>query len=185
MSGRETFPLNRQIKKILLLKWAAGVGKEKKYMNENSLINLATKMEANYGDITEDELIMLMNMFYEKYGTAMNGMALNPRFLIQHSIKDICFKEERHTTKKETLAVRIWQEQEDIDLIEGIEYPDKSIDMDFMCERPQDCSSHKGYGCNCKCIRANFENPTQYNKWVDKQINELGTELKDLLPSKK
>ena len=167
------------------MKWGCCVANTKKYMNENSLINLANRMETNYGDITDNELTMLMDMFYQKYGTAMYGMALNPRFLIEHPLEGIHFGEESHTSKKETLAVRKWQEQEDIDLIDGIEYPDKSIDMDFMCEKPQNCSSHKGYGHNCRCIRDTFENPTQYRKWVDKQINELGTELKSLLPSKK
>jgi len=184
MSGRETFPLNRQIKKIWLLEWGLFVGKNKKYMNEFSLINLANKIENNDGDMTDDELNILMDMFYQKYGSSMFGRALNPRFLIPDSPEGINLEGERHTTKEETLAVRKWQEQEDIDYIDGIEFPDKSISMEFMCERPENCSSHKGYGNNCKCIRENFENPTQFNKWVDKQINELGTELKGLLPSK-
>jgi len=161
------------------------VANTKKYMNEFTLINLAKRLETNYGDITDNELTMLMDMFHQKYGTAMYGMALNPRFLIENPIEGIHFGEASHTTEKESLAVRKWQEQEDIDLIDGIEYPDKSIDIDFMCEKPDDCSSHKGYGFNCRCIRENFENPTQFNKWADKTINELGTELKGLLPSKK
>lgn len=154
-------------------------------MNELSLINLANAIENNERAMTDEELDILLIMFYQKYGTARNGMCINPRFLIKDPVEGIHLEEKEYTSKEETLAVRKWQEQEDIDLIEGIEHPDKSLDIGFMCEKPQNCSSNLGYRFNCKCIRENFENPTQFNKWVDKTINELGTELKDLIPSRK
>jgi hypothetical protein len=186
MSRRGIVPLNRQIKKIVALIGVVFVAKEKKYMNEFQLKKLHAEIDSGSREMTEEELDILQEMFYQRFGTARNGMCLNPLFLLDNPFANVDLDNPEHyQTKKESLAVSEWQDKEYIDILENIEHQEIDKDMAFMCEQPNNCSSHKGYSFSCRCIRENFENPTQFNKWVDKTINELGTELKDLLPSRK
>ena len=153
-------------------------------MKEITIKNLANELEQTNRQMTDAELEMVMELFFQKYGTASIGMCLNPRFLLEHPLEGIEVDAEYFKTKDETEEVSAWLEKEMVDLVDGTEFPDKEIDMDFMCEVPQNCKSHQAYGFNCKCIRDNFANPEQFKNWADKTIDELGTELTDLLPSK-
>ena len=49
-------------------------------------------------------------------------------------------------------------------------------EISFMCEKPQNCDSHKQYGECCKCIRENFDSPNAYKHWQTSISNLLEQE---------
>ena len=68
----------------------------------------------------------------------------------------------------------------DSESTQDIELKDK--DISFMCEKPQNCNSHKTYGFSCRCIRENFATPTEFTLWAKNELTELKDELTDFLP---
>ena len=146
-----------------------------KYFTDYELENLAKSVTNGERELTEDELDILMDMFYKKFGNSMWGMSLNPRWLI----------DEKKVENKEKEAVEKWEQQEIYDIFDDKTHLPKEISMDFMCDKPQDCLSHQMNGFGCRCIRENFKNPTQFKEWVDGQLTGLAKELEDLLPKTK
>tara|TARA_B100001123_G_C15190233_1_gene979026 strand:+ start:497 stop:934 length:438 start_codon:yes stop_codon:yes gene_type:complete len=141
-------------------------------MKEKELKILMKEVENGERELTDDELDMLITMFYERFGNSMYGMSLNPRWLLETKQKE----------NKEKDAVKDWEQQEIYDIFDNKPHLPKEISMDFMCKKPQDCPSHQMNGFSCKCIRKNFENPSQFKEWVDRQMTDLAKELEELLP---
>jgi|TARA_B110000967_G_C18827675_1_gene532268 hypothetical protein len=162
------------------------VTKEKKYMNDFELLTFASEMEKNMNNEDyrpdSDKLDTLMAMYYERFGTATNGMCLNPRTLVQGTIEHGQTVSIPNLEKEDVAS---WNEKDIFDIFDEIKDKPKDISKDFMCKRPIDCLSHQQNKFACRCIRENFDSPSQFKTWVDKQITELGTELQDLLPKPK
>ena len=130
--------------------------------------------EVKTRDITEDETDKLMELFTEAYGYLPSNLALDPRWLIK--------KWEALDMEDEDEAIDEWYQKDLIDFVEEQDIELKDKDISFMCEKPQNCNSHKTYGFSCRCIRENFATPTEFTLWAKNELTELKDELKDLLP---
>ena len=73
-------------------------------------------------------------------------------------------------TTSEEREIEAWVEKDvlaEFDKSIHIELRDaKDIkEINFLCDKPQNCESHKQYGECCSCIRENFDSPNAYKHW--------------------
>ena len=150
-----------------------------KHFTETELIELME--QAKTRDVSDEESEILWSMYYERWGTGAFGRCLHPHWLLE----DIKHQRESKVILEEKEEVKEWRQRAELEEFDSPNLDIPDIDLDFMCEEPSNCSSHKRLGNACDCIRQNFYSETVFDKWIDKTINELGTELKDLIPFKK
>ena len=51
-------------------------------------------------------------------------------------------------------------------------------EINFLCDKPQNCESHKQHGECCSCVRENFDSPNAYTHWKQTITNLLEQEVK-------
>ena len=150
-------------------------------MNEILLKQLYREIETGKRDLTDEEVEMLMSMFWDKYGTAMFGMALNPLFLLddeENPLNTISFT----LSEEEEEKINQWNEKD----IEH-DFDDKKVnipelDIKLLCQKPKKCKHYKFNGQPCPCIRENFESPRAFREWRILMIKRLGEKIKGLIP---
>ena len=130
--------------------------------------------EVKTRDLTEEETDKLMELFIKTYGYLPPNLCLHPQWLMQ--------KWESMEAEDEDDAIDEWYQKDLIDFVEEQDIELKDKDISFMCEKPQNCHSHKTYGFSCRCIRENFSTPTEFTLWAKNELTELKDELSDLLP---
>lgn len=146
----------------------------KKHFSNFQIKNLLK--ELNTRDITDEEIDLLREMFYEKYGVAMKGMCLHPYWLLNEIEIEAYLDEE---SQEEILA---WKQQGIIDEFDdrAVEIPD--VDISFICSDPDKCYSFQKNGIACQCIRDNFSSPQVFQAWRDKQLKKLGDKIIEIIP---
>lgn len=148
----------------------------KNYFSDFELETLHSEVINNKRELTEEELDTLLAMFWERHGTNMYHMNLNPLFVRESYLKN------QEAEKKDRAEAIEWLEKENLEVFDGVTHEPKDLSMDFLCKDPSECVSHQNSPSACSCIRDNFKSPTQFRVWVDKQITELATELTEDFP---
>ena len=124
---------------------------------------------------TTEEINRLEELFIKTYGYLPPNLCLHPQWLMN--------KWEHN--KEEQVEVEKWYQNENIAFLESTPLELKDIDISFMCKEPNKCFSHKQYGFACRCVRENFDTPTEFKLWAKNELTELKDELTELLPTEK
>lgn len=125
-------------------------------------------------DLTEDELDKLTELFIDAYGYLPSNICLHPNWLIS--------KWEHQDFEREDDEIDDWYQKDGEAYMDNTPINIQNKDISFMCQQPEQCLSHKTYGFDCKCVRANFNTPTTFRLWVENELTELKDELTDFLP---
>lgn len=149
---------------------------EKKHFTEIELENLMT--EAKTRDITEEETEILWSMYYERWGTGAFGRCLHPYWLLE----DIKYQRESKERLAEKKDVKEWRQRAELELFDNPDLNVPDVDINFMCDKPKECSSNNNFGNSCRCIRENFYSETVFENWREEQIKKLGERIKNLIP---
>ena len=123
-------------------------------------------------DLTDEETDKLIELYIKAWGYLPPNLCLHPQWLLN----------KWNYIEKEDTEVEEWYQKDIVGFIEEQEVELKDRDISFMCEKPQDCHSHKTYGFSCRCIRENFDTPSEFTLWAKNELTELKDELRDLLP---
>lgn len=129
--------------------------------------------------LTDKDIEVLLELFHEKFGFT-SGIILDPQLLLDDiELEGLSFPE---NPSKEDRDVKEWIQLDEVRMFDPVEALPKPKNLDFMCSKPQDCSSHKKYSFSCRCIRENFSSPNDFMVWRDEQIMELGKQLQGINP---
>lgn len=148
---------------------------KRKYLTTFQLKEILAK-----GNPTEEETQIMMEMLWDKYGTASYGMCIHPYWLLNDAFGnlDIDFPLE---DEKEEEEVRRWKDQEYLDEFDEIEYEKPNPDISILCKKPGDCPSRKRYGNACKCVRENFRNQEDFIAWQKEKMTDLKDQILKIL----
>ena len=153
----------------------------KKQMNEFELKQLYREINSGQRKLKDEEVDMLMSMFWDKFGNAMFGMALNPLFLLddeENPLNSLSFT----LSSEEEEKINQWNEKDIEHDFDEIEVNIPELDIKLLCGTPNKCKPYKFNGQPCPCIRENFESPTAFREWRKLMIKRLGEKIKGLIP---
>ena len=153
----------------------------KKQMNEFELKQLYREINSGQRKLKDEEVDMLMSMFWDKFGNAMFGMALNPLFLLddeENPLNSLSFT----LSSEEEEKINQWNEKDIEHDFDEIEVNIPELDIKLLCGTPNKCKPYKFNGQPCPCIRENFESPTAFREWRKLMIKRLGEKIKALIP---
>ena len=150
-------------------------------MNEIELKQLYREINSGQRKLKDEEVDMLMSMFWDKFGNAMFGMALNPLFLLddeENPLNSLSFT----LSAEEEEKINDWNEKDIEHDFDEIEVNIPELDIKLLCGTPNKCKPYKFNGQPCPCIRENFESPTAFREWRKLMIKRLGEKIKGLIP---
>ena len=146
----------------------------KKHFSDFELKQLLREVETR--QLTDKEIDILREMYLVRFGTAMNGMCLNPYWLLNE------IEIEAYIDEESQEEIEAWKTQALIDDFEDTPINIPNVDISFICNEPNDCYSFKKNGMACQCIRDNFDSPRTFQAWRERQLSKLGKRLQDIIP---
>lgn len=141
---------------------------KKKHFTEFQLRDLLNETKTR--EPTEEELDILREMLWEKYGTASYGMYISPHWLLNDPFDDLDIT---YPLEEEKEEVKEWRERATLDEFDKPEYEKTNPPITIICEKPLECRSRQRFGNACKCIRENFRNEDDFIEWRKIKMSEL------------
>ena len=107
-------------------------------MNEIELKQLYREINSGQRKLKDEEVDMLMSMFWDKFGNAMYGMALNPLFLLddeENPLNSLSFS----LSSEEEEKINKWNEKDIEHDFDEIEVKIPELDIKLLCGTPNKC----------------------------------------------